>query len=171
MIIKVIGLLLLVAAGAFLGFSAAAGLSRRAAALEKIQRLLIQLGSQIRYTAAPVGELLAAAAASPEFQSLPFLKAAAADLQIDGDFHTAWRQGVKEQGEASGLTAADRELLVHFGDGLGRTDVEGQLTNCRLYAEQLGERLEEARRDAATKSRLYVTLGVTGGIGLALLLL
>ena len=170
MIIKVIGLLLLVAAGAFLGFSAAAGLSRRAAALEKIQRLLIQLGSQIRYTAAPVGELLAAAASSPEFQSLPFLKAAAADLQIDGDFHT-WRQGVKEQGEASGLTAADRELLVHFGDGLGRTDVEGQLTNCRLYAEQLGERLGEARRDAATKSRLYVTLGVTGGIGLALLLL
>ena len=83
MIIKVIGLLLLVAAGAFLGFSAAAGLSRRAAALEKIQRLLIQLGSQIRYTAAPVGELLAAAASSPEFQSLPFLKAAAADLQID----------------------------------------------------------------------------------------
>ena len=111
--------------------------------------------------------MLAAAASSPEFQSLPFLKAAAADLQIDGDFHTAWRQGVKEQGEASGLTAADRELLVHFGDGLGRTDVEGQLTNCRLYAE----RLEEARRDAATKSRLYVTLGVTGGIGLALLLL
>lgn len=49
--------------------------------------------------------------------------------------------------------------------------MEGQLTNCRLYAEQLGERLEEARRDAATKSRLYVTLGVTGGIGLALLLL
>ena len=118
-----------------------------------------------------MGESLAAAASSPEFQSLPFLKAAAADLQIDGDFHTAWRQGVKEQGEASGLTAADRELLVHFGDGLGRTDVEGQLTNCRLYAEQLGERLEEARRDAATKSRLYVTLGVTGGIGLALLLL
>ena len=118
-----------------------------------------------------MGELLAAAASSPEFQSLPFLKAAAADLQIDGDFHTAWRQGVKEQGEASGLTAADRELLVHFGDGLGRTDVEGQLPNCRLYAEQLGERLGEARRDAATKSRLYVTLGVTGGIGLALLLL
>ena len=37
--------------------------------------------------------------------------------------------------------------------------------------EQLGERLGEARRDAATKNRLYVTLGVTGGIGLALLLL
>ena len=40
-----------------------------------------------------------------------------------------------------------------------------------MYAAQLGDRLAEARREAAAKSRLYLTLGVTGGMALALLLL
>ena len=59
--VKIIGLLLLVAAGTFLGYRAAAGLSRRADSLDKAQRLLAHLASRMRYTAAPVDELLAQA--------------------------------------------------------------------------------------------------------------
>lgn len=168
---KALGLLLIVVSGALLGFYAASGLSRRSSALERIQRLIAHIGSQIRYTAAPTGEILKTAAASAEFRSLEFLKAAAGRLDADGDCHAAWQYGVSHYGKVTGLTLADVELLQHFGEGLGRTDVEGQLENCRICAEQLTQRLESARREAAAKHRLYLTLGVTGGMAMALLLL
>ncbi len=169
--VKIIGLLLLVAAGTFLGYRAAAGLSRRADSLDKAQRLLAHLASRMRYTAAPVDELLAQAAATAEFAALPFLQAAARAAGTEEGFHAAWNEGVADYGKACGFTESDLELLRSFGEGLGRTDLEGQLDNCRMYAAQLGDRLAEARREAAAKSRLYLTLGVTGGMALALLLL
>lgn len=87
------------------------------------------------------------------------------------DFRAAWNGAVKEKGKESGLTGQDRELLAGFGEGLGRSDVEGQMANCDLYGGLLADRLEEARREAAAKQRLYLTLGVAGGLALALLLL
>lgn len=60
--------------------------------------------------------------------------------------------------------------MQRFGEELGATDVEGQLASCRLYAERLGERLAAARRAAAEKGRLYVTLGAAGGLAAVLLL-
>ncbi len=169
--LKGIGLLLIVLAGIGLGGYAAAGLNRRASTLEKIQRLLSHIGSQIRYAAAPTGELLASSARMAEFQSLSFLREATAALARGADFHTAWREGVRREGRGCGLAAGDMELLLCFGEGLGRTDIEGQLANCRDFSERFGEKLAEARRDAASKNRLYLTLGITGGLAAALLLL
>ena len=54
---------------------------------------------------------------------------------------------------------------------LGKTDVEGQIANCRQYGELIGQRLTEAREASAAKGRLYMTLGFAGGMALALLLL
>lgn len=115
--------------------------------------------------------MLKTAASSPEFRSLEFLKAAIGRLDVDEDCRAAWQYGISHYGKATGLTPVDVELLQHFGDGLGRTDVEGQLENCRICTEQLAQRLESARREAAAKYRLYLTLGVTGGMAMALLLL
>ena len=95
------------------------------------------MAAQIRYTAAPVGELLDRAAGAAEFTRLTFL--------------------------------ADCRQRLGRGE-LGATDVEGQLASCRLYAERLGERLAAARRAAAEKGRLYVTLGAAGGLAAVLLL-
>ena len=61
----------------------------------------------------------------------------------------AWEGAVEEDGRDAGLTKADRELLRGFGSQLGRTDVEGQIANCRQYGNLLEQRLTEAREAAA----------------------
>ncbi len=168
---KGIGLLLLVVSGAALGGYAAAGLNRRASALEKVQRLIARIASQLRYTADPVGDLLLTAAGSAELEGLSFLKRAAQLWQDSRDFHAAWRTAIEQTGKDNRLTPSDLDLLLHFGEELGRSDVEGQLAHCRLYEERFAEHWREARQAAETKGRLYLTLGLTGGAALALLLL
>ena len=48
---------------------------------------------------------------------------------------------------------------------------QGQLEHIALYRALLEPRLEQARADAAQKSRVLVALGLFGGITLSLLLL
>ncbi len=129
------------------------------------------MADQIRYTAAPVEELLTAAESSGEFDGLSMLGHVCSRLRKGERVLAAWEGAVEEDGKDAGLTKADRELLRGFGSQLGRTDVEGQIANCRQYGDLLEQRLTEAREAAAAKGRLYMTLGFAGGMALALLLL
>lgn len=153
----------------FLGVYASAGLNRRAAALEQSGRLVSRVASRIRYTAQPVGEIFFEV--SGEFAGLRFLPELLRALQEGTDFPSAWRQALEAKGTEYGLNGKDRELLLGYGEGLGKTDVEGQMEHCRLYETLIGEQLEEARREASVKGRLYITLGTASGLGVALLLL
>lgn len=168
---KTMGLLLLVVAGLLLGLMAAGGLRRRVTSLDQLSRFMVRMADQIRYTAAPVEELLESAENSGEFADLPILGRICSKIRNGERVPDAWENAVEEDGRESGLTEGDRDLLRGFGSQFGRTDVEGQIANCRQYGDLLGQRLAEAREASAAKGRLYLTLGFAGGMSLALLLL
>ena len=163
------GLLLIVLTGGAIGWRQALGLRQRTAALEELLRWIRQLAAVMRYTAAPLGELLADSSLREGYPALPFL-AALAQQADGGSFSEIWRRSIdSEQGLA--FTEEDRALLLRFGDQLGQTDIEGQLAHCALYVELLEERLAEAREAQRTKGHMYATLGVSGGLALAILLI
>ena len=168
---KMLGLLLITRAGVWLGWSAAFGLKRRAAALDAMEKLIVRISSEIRYTAAPVREMLLTASRADEFHSLRFLGNVESAWKGEGDFPRAWEHAVDEEGSQCGFTAQDEALLREFGKGLGTSDTEGQTTHCQLYGELFARQAEEARREAANKGKLYMMLGLAGGLGLSLLLL
>lgn len=129
------------------------------------------MADQIRYTAAPVEELLESAEKSGEFRGLPVLSRACSSIRDGVNIHDAWKQAVQDGGREAGLTQGDRELLLGFGVGLGTTDVAGQVANCGQYRELLDQRLSEARKESESKGRLYLTLGFSIGMAAALLML
>ena len=79
--IRVIGLLLVALTGAGAGLCASSMLHRRTASLEAAGRLMRWLSTRIRYSAAPVGELLLDASQQQEFRALSFLGGAAQDIR------------------------------------------------------------------------------------------
>lgn len=168
---KMVGLLLIVFTGLGMGLAAAGGLRRRVSNLEQLGRLMGRMADQIRYTAAPVEELLESAERSGEFTGLPVLDRACAGIREGANIHDAWDRAVRDSGRDAGLTQGDQELLMGFGVGLGTTDVAGQVANCGQYRELLDQRLSEARKESESKGRLYLTLGFSAGMAVALLLL
>lgn len=149
---------------------ASAALNRRAASFEQMERLIDYIETRIRYLALPVGELLAGAAESGDFEALTFLNAVRSALSRGGTPAEAWSAGLRQRGGEDGFTPADRALLMEFGRGLGLSDTEGQRLHCETYRRFMGERREAARREAGIKGRLYRTLGLAGGACAALLL-
>ena len=157
-------------AGAGAGLTASVSLSRRAASFEEIARLISFIQTQIRYTAAPIGRIIERAAAGG-FSGLSFLNGAANDIKKGENPCAAWCQAVKKHSAECSFNAADTELLQKFGQGLGSSDIKGQLSHCETFYRLFDDRLNEARLEARSKGRLYMTLGVAGGLGTALLLL
>lgn len=66
---------------------------------------------------------------------------------------------------------ADRALAKAFIRGYGKTDLEGQLAYMTLFETRVQAALQEAKRDIASKCRLYVVLGLFSGTAVALVLI
>ena len=152
------------------GTAACLELNRRAASLEAARRLIAWMAARLRYTAAPIQEIAAEAAGEPEFARLGFLGEAASAMREGESPARAWEKAVSAF-QAGGLRAEDKSLLKNFGRGLGRSDLEGQLSHCEAFEELLSGCAASARTEAGAKGKLYITLGVAGGLCAALLLL
>lgn len=168
--LKTIGLLLLILTGIGGGAAASAELNRRAGFLDTACRLIGWLAVRIRYTAAPIGEVLSQAADNGEFSRLSFLPEAVRRLEEGSSPEEAWGSALTPE-KTVGLRESDREILKNFGRELGRSDVEGQLAHCEAFEAILKEQARAARAEAVSKGKLYLTLGVAGGLCVALILL
>ena len=160
-LLKWMGAILLLAACVTAGFAESRKLSVRVERLEGFLKFLSAAEAEIRYTASPVERILARQGGGLDFQP-GCLRA----MEQGMNFQQAW-----EACAGMGWNKTDAALLRDFGQGFGATDLEGQLAHCGLYERLAGERLEEARRERDVKSKLYRTLGVSGGIAAVLLFL
>lgn len=135
-------------------------LKHRSDLLLLITRFCEQLAEQIRYTAAPLDELLQTVASAPEFSSFGLSRVGTEDP----------RSVLASGANNPGFSMGDRRLFEEFAAGFGRADLEGEIQRCRQYAALFEERYRAAREDIRRRGRLYVTLGLCGGSALALVL-
>ena len=133
--------------------------------LERIVRLLEWTTDYIRYTTAPLNEVLREAARVSEFERLLFLQQLPADLSR----HTVC-EAVTEKSNAMMLADADVRLLCEIIEGWGMADLSGEIHRCRQYTARFEKQYRAACEDAERRGRLYITLGICGGSALALVL-
>ena len=79
----------------------------------------------------------------------------------------AWEE-VIEKTETS-LTDEDKSIIKNFGRMLGRTDLEGQISEIKLVQNFLNTQIEVAEREKQKNEKLYKTLG--GVVGLAVVII
>ena len=152
----------MIAACACIGWSRALRLAQRVEELERFRTFLQMLCTEIRFSAAPLASLIRQHAGESKW-----LQACAALLEQGTPFPQAWQRA----SQTAPVPKQDRMLLREFGEGLGVSDVEGQIAHCTLYAGKLEFLLRQARTEQTQKSKLYVTLGISAGAVLGLLVM
>lgn len=152
-----------------MGYLESKKLSDRVKFYARFKQFLATVETTIRYRATPLASLVAQAAES--YPTLTFLSRCEQELCIGRDFPSAWQCGVKACGKSQGLKKEDFDLLFSFGQGLGVTDVEGQVAHCALYIKMAEERYAQAKDEKGKKGKLYFMLGALSGIAAALFLL
>lgn len=131
-----------------MGCVRAAALRGRVQALSTAVRFIDWWMREVRYTVAPLGELLQRAKNDAAFQKL-----------------------LNSSEKENNFTSDDVHQFQAFVDGLGSTDLEGQLSHGAFYAKVFEERVKEAEITAARRGRSELMLWTGGGAVLALLLL
>lgn len=140
-------------------------LEKRVAELEAFFSFLSSAKAEIRYSALPVERIVA-----KHGKKQKFLVLCSQYSQQGESFAQAWQHGLQEGMATTGLTRQDLDYIRDFGLGFGMTDLEGQLAHCQLYIEFIGKVLTTAREEKQKKQRLYLMLGLFGGIAAALVL-
>jgi stage III sporulation protein AB len=144
------------------------GLRTRVALLEETIRLYRYLRDRLKYLRPSVSALIDAAASSEEFKSLGFLAACDARMKAGEGFEDSWIISVEEQAKALGGPVA--QVVAGLGQVLGASDLESQLAAIDYGMALLEARLAAAREHAAARVKLYDTLGVLAGLGVAVLI-
>ena len=81
-----------------------------------------------------------------------------------------YRQCAEAKLQRLELSREERELVWSLGGRLGYLDREMQLRQLELCEEETRRRLEDLRKEMPDKKKIYQSLGVLGGILLAVLL-
>lgn len=173
MVLKLAGSLLVLFAGAALGFRQAARYAARPRQLRQFIGCVASLKAQTSYAAAPLAEGLRGCCTGAERPVAAFFSAAAA--QLEASCITTPREAFAAalaQGEASlALAVEDRALLFLLAANLGNTDRVEQ----RDYLTMVEKRLEILAQEAAEardrNCRMYRCLGICGGLFVVLVLI
>lgn len=162
---------------AALGVMSSKRLGNRMKTLEGIRSFIRRLEIEMRYAGLPVAEAMRSAGEKTAGAARELFEGVADDLQnnsgeaIGGIFGKRLESIRKNRDIYGALTDRDAQMLVDFSKNLGSSDWASQKNNFEHTQKLLEEEITAAKEAFGKKSKMFRTLGVLGGLLLAVLLL
>lgn len=166
-----IGCGILAAAGAGLGFSYSRRWTRRLELLKGLHQMMNLLKGEISYGRLPLPEafLRIGKRIAPPLSDFAASLGRKLKSRPGEPFSSVYREQLREMLGGSGLARADLEQLEDLGKQLGYLDRETQLRTLDLYTHSLEEVIRELREELPGRKKVYQSLGILGGLFLAVL--
>lgn len=168
-VVRLIGAGTVTASCTLFGFRIAWEYLSRAAMLRAFIAALGQMEARLGFDRCPLPELTAMAAESVNGPVSRVLKAFSENLFLRSSQEIS---GCMKMALESCPIADDtvRHCLILLGTSLGKLDYEGQLQSMKSLRITVENRLRQMEHEGPQRVRCYRTLGICGGIALAVLL-
>ena len=169
---KTAGIILILFSGTGLGLCKSMELTARLKILEKLAQLLLLLKGEIRCTGATLEDAFLDAAAKMPGEYRLFLKETAGWLQQRPGitFDEIFRECAVRLLPLYRLSEEERESFLSLGEKRGYLDREMQVAQLTLLEEELGYRIKTLKSAMPKQQKTYQSMGILGGILLAVLL-
>lgn len=172
MLLKISGGLCVVAGASGLGFWLADQWRIHLKYLEQLRKMIFLLKGEILYAHSPLEEAFFRAGKKSGGELGVFFVDISRRIENQSGelFFTIWQEEIAGLGKRVPLSEKDRSELLGFGEHLGYLDLEMQERTILLYLEQLDLEIDYLREHQREKCRLYTSLGVMGGLFLAIIM-
>jgi len=173
--IKMCGIILILASSAGIGFNLSNIMRLRLNELAELKKMILMLRGEIKYTGTPLGEAFGVIARRTKGVYSELFKNTGMELNaLSGKtLPEIWKEQYASElmKNESHLSDKDFKWLLQFAEGLGYLDKEMQLGTIELYMEQLDEIIEAGTKDFAKNSKLCKALGICAGLFLTIILI
>lgn len=162
---------MILTAGAGLGFGGSYELSRRERALGEILQMIRWLRGEICSRHASLPDAFLGAAGRMDGRYREFLSGMAERIKNSPGLCLAeiYKICAEETLKELPLTEKEWEMFLEMGGALGHLDLEMQKKQLEFYEEEFLHSIEDLRAEMPAKKKVYQSLGVMGGILLAIL--
>lgn len=163
--LKLIGAVLILFAGAMFGFYQASQLSRRPKQIRHIIQALGRLETEIVYGLTPLASAFGKMAAQLPEPAAGLFRKAGEGLAASTDRSAAeiWQEAAEEQWKYTAMKSGEKQIVMQLGNSLGRSDREDQIKHLRLAASQLQAEETHALEEQKRYESMWKSLGVLMG--------
>lgn len=105
------------------------------------------------------------------FSQLKFIDCFAKNFEYEKDYDKVLSKALEIQENAKNFDSSDFELLKGYFSVIGKTDLSGQISNCRLYKEFFKQKLQKLESEENMKCKSASTFIVGAGVLLIIILI
>ncbi len=167
-VVKITAMVFVALGFAFSGFYLASVYDKRTEILGDIMMMLEIVQTQLRYARLPLSPMLVLLEENKG--NLGFLSECREMTQSGKSFPESWRMSIENDRELCRLIHGALPHLIRFGESLGTTDLDGQLSCCEYYERIFRKELEAKEEQSGKYSKLFPTLGIMLGVSAAILI-
>ncbi len=169
--LKILGSLMIIATGTYIGFTLAACYAERPRQIRQLISCLSALKSHINYVAVPLPEALSQCTCGIAGPVANFFHTTSLLLSHNGWLtpRAAMEQALKESKHLM-LNQPEREILAVFSANLGSMNREEQHKSLELVEEQLSRIQQDAEKLCEQNVKMYRYLGICGGFVIVIIL-
>lgn len=173
MYVKAAGMLLMILGSVGIGLSLDFSMNTRAEVLRSLLRMTALLKGEISFGASSLPEAFAQIQRRLAMPVSGFLEFLAKETeQAEGEsFHIIFKKGMERYLKGCHLTREDLENLEALGMQLGFLDQRNQIHQLELYEQETERTLRVLLEEMPARKKVCRTLGVLGGLFLAIVLL
>ena len=167
-IIKTIILLIIFSTSSFIGILISKKYSNRVKDLKEIKASLNVFLTKIKFTYEPIPEIFKEIAKNTTSNISTIFENASSQMK-EKQAGQAWIDAIEQS--STELSKEDKNILKGMSKLLGKTSIEGQISEIELTQNFLSKQIEKAEQEKLKNEKLYRTLGMTIGLAIVILLL
>lgn len=128
------------------------------------------LKSKIKFTQIPLKDIFEQIQKNTEEANIKeFWNNVIRELNNNLGIENAWENAIKKT--ETSLNKEDLNILHDMGKMLGKTDVDGQVSNLEIASFFIETQIQKAEVEKQKNSKLYKTLGVVTGLAIIIILI
>lgn len=169
-IIKHISLVVILFLAMYIGNLLSKKYINRVKELVQMKLALNIIKSKIKFTQVPLKEIFEQIYKNTEEVNIKeFWENTIKELNKNLSIEEAWENAIKKT--ETNLNKEDLNILLDMGKLLGKTDVDGQVSNLEIASTFIDTQIEKAEVEKQKNSKLYKTLGVVSGLAIIIILI
>lgn len=169
--LKLFFCILAILVGGYVGVAKSAEYKNRVAELNDCELFLSRLKTYMTDSKLSTKELFISLAKADSLNKLTFIKSTALRLESEPNFPAAFKECIEASKKDLALKDEDYIPIINLCELLGSYDTQEVITGIDLSAELIKQSQKEAEFSHKTNGKLSRSLGILGGVAVAILIL